>query len=299
MIEINRQQVDSNIVRPILKIPKGEEDQVRQQYLIERGLANQLKTASKEARRGLYSKVYDELFNRVTWHPQLINKVTSREKDAKVSDRMVLLSRFLKKYQNFLEVGPGDCATSLKVSSIADQVYAADVSREIVENIVFPVNMHFVLIDGLNFNLEKRSIDVAYSYQLMEHLHPEDAAEQLKNIYHLLTNDGIYICNTPNRLSGPHDISKYFEETSNGLHLKEYTLTELYWIFKEVGFDQIYFVKKIKGLIFMLRLNKFTIHFVKFVEWLLLLLPYRTRRRMAQSSLIFGDMTIMGRRRTD
>jgi ubiquinone/menaquinone biosynthesis C-methylase UbiE len=191
MIDINWQQMDSNIVRPILKIPRGEEDQVGQQYLIERDLANQLKTANKEARIGLYSKVYDELFNRVTWHPQLINKVTSREKDAKVRDRMVLLSRFLKKYQNFLEVGPGDCATSLKVSSMVNQVYAADVSKEIVGNVVFPKNMHFVLIDGLNFNLEKRSIDVAYSYQLMEHLHPEDAAEQLKNIYHLLTNDGI------------------------------------------------------------------------------------------------------------
>ncbi len=115
MIEINRQQMGSNTVRSILKIPRGEEDQVRQQYLIEKDLANQLKTANKAARIGLYSKVYDELFNKVTWHPQLIDKVSSRETDLKVRDRMVLLSMFLKKGQNSLK---SDQATALPVSRL-------------------------------------------------------------------------------------------------------------------------------------------------------------------------------------
>jgi predicted SAM-dependent methyltransferase len=50
----------------------------------------------------------------------------------------------------------------------------------------------------------------------MEHLHPDDAFEQLKQIYTALTPGGLYICTTPNRLTGPHDVSKYFDETAAG-----------------------------------------------------------------------------------
>ena len=38
---------------------------------------------------------------------------------------------------------------------------------------------------------------------------------QLKNIYSALFPDGVYICLTPNRLSGRHDISRYFDEVAN------------------------------------------------------------------------------------
>jgi hypothetical protein len=64
---------------------------------------------------------------------------------------------------------------------------------------------------------------VAYSYQLMEHLHPGDALEQLVNIYQALKRDSVYCCVTPNRISGPHDISVYFDTVAQGLHLKEYS----------------------------------------------------------------------------
>jgi len=50
---------------------------------------------------------------------------------------------------------------------------------------------------------------------------------------------GIYICVTPNRLSGPHDISKYFDVTATRFHLKEYTNTELSDLFKEAGFLKV------------------------------------------------------------
>ena len=75
----------------------------------------------------------------------------------------------------------------------------------------------------------------------MEHLHPDDAVDQLKNIYNALVNGGKYICITPNRLTGPHDISKYFDNVATGFHLKEYTVTELSGLFREVGFSDCSF----------------------------------------------------------
>jgi hypothetical protein len=73
----------------------------------------------------------------------------------------------------------------------------------------------------------------------MEHLHPDDASEQLQNVWKALTPGGIYICVTPNRLNGPHDISKHFDAVATGFHLKEYTTSELSDLFKTVGFSRV------------------------------------------------------------
>ena len=71
--------------------------------------------------------------------------------------------------------------------------------------------------------------------------------KQLKNIYQALAPGGSYLCFTPNRLSGPHDISKYFDEVATGFHLREYTNTELVAIFKKTGFSEIMVYMGFKG----------------------------------------------------
>ena len=78
----------------------------------------------------------------------------------------------------------------------------------------------------------------------MEHLHPDDAFEQLQNVYNALANGGAYICITPNKLTGPHDISKYFDTEATGFHLKEYTITELRSLFKKIGFSKVKLLAK-------------------------------------------------------
>jgi SAM-dependent methyltransferase len=73
----------------------------------------------------------------------------------------------------------------------------------------------------------------------MEHLHPDDAAEQLRNIASAIAPGGVYICVTPNRLSGPHDISALFDDTPRGFHLREYTTGELRSLFLSSGFRRV------------------------------------------------------------
>lgn len=70
----------------------------------------------------------------------------------------------------------------------------------------------------------------------MEHLHPDDAADQLREIYTALAPGGTYLCFTPNSISGPHDVSRGFDPVATGLHLHEYTVAELDRMFKHVGF---------------------------------------------------------------
>jgi SAM-dependent methyltransferase len=125
------------------------------------------------------------------------------------------------------------------VAQQVKKVYAVDVSQEITKNVDVPPNFELIISNGCDVPVPDSSISVAYSNQLMEHLHPEDAYEQLKGLYDCLKPGGLYICITPNRLSGPHDVSKYFDPVATGFHLKEYTNQELYSLFSSVGFSKI------------------------------------------------------------
>ncbi len=126
-----------------------------------------------------------------------------------------------------MEIGPGDCNFALTVAPLVKSVIMIDVSNEITANIQFPPNVTLVISNGSSIEVPPGSIDVAYSNQLIEHLHPDDTIDHLKSVYNSLAVGGCYVFCTPNRLSGPHDVSRYFDDVATGLHLREYSFTEL------------------------------------------------------------------------
>lgn len=211
--------------------------QIREHYEIEKRIAKNLLESTADERKTLYTSAYDELLQKVTHHPCL-TKMNSAENARRVGYELSNLKPFLKRDCVFLEVGPGDCAVSCAVAEMVQKVYAIDVSKEITKNLRPPANFELILSDGSSINVAAESVDVAYSNQLMEHLHPEDSLRQLQNIFKALKPGGTYFCSTPNRLSGPHDVSRDFDSTATGLHLKEYTVGELDKLFRETGFSK-------------------------------------------------------------
>ncbi len=127
-----------------------------------------------------------------------------------------LLRRYLRPETVVLEIGPGDCALSFALAEQVRQVYGLDVSETITQSLSLPSNFKLILSDGTSVPLPPESVDVAYSNQLMEHLHPDDALEQLEGIWRALRPGGVYLCITPNGLSGPHDISAHFDSSQPG-----------------------------------------------------------------------------------
>ena len=225
-----------------IKIPITENrtlKQLREHYEIEKKLANRLRNATQAERKYLYNSLYDELFRRVPHHPQLTRKVSSKISDKKLAQRMRFLNGFLSPDAIFLEIGAGDCRLAFEIAKRVKKIYAIDTSKEIVVNESCPKNFELIIFDGVSIPVPESSISIAYSDQLMEHLHAEDAFEQLGNVYKALKKTGIYISITPNRLSGPHDISKYFDPVATGFHLKEYTNIELMKLFRKVGFSKV------------------------------------------------------------
>jgi SAM-dependent methyltransferase len=214
-------------------------EQRQHHYAVEKELANRLRNASKEERRTLYTSLYNELFHRVPDHPALIQKTSPEITKAYTRKQFIFVKRFLHKRITFLEVGAGDCALAQEVCKWVKQVYAIEVSEEITKDLSPPANFKLIISDGSTIPLPKESVDLAYSFQVMEHLHPEDALDQLENIVNVLVKGGKYLCITPNRSNGPHDISKYFDDEATGFHLKEYTVAELSSLFIQAGFSKV------------------------------------------------------------
>lgn len=215
-------------------------EQIREHYEVECELADRLRKSTRQERLTLYTQVYDELIARVPHHPRLLARDSAKERERGVRNQLELVRPFLSSDAVFMDVGSGDCMLSMAVAAVAKQVYAVDVSVAASANTSAATNLEHVLTDGINIPLEPNSVDVAFSYSLMEHLHPDDASDQLRSIYQTIKPSGVYICVTPNRLNGPHDVSKYFDDVPKGFHLKEYSVGDLRKLFAQAGFSKTY-----------------------------------------------------------
>lgn len=260
----------------------------KKHYEIEKDLANLLKAASsREERLQLYPKVYDLMYSSVPNHPQtIINKSKSRI-DKKVKDQMGFLRRFLTKDDVFLEIGCGQGHLSLEAAKYVQKVCALDVSKEITNEMTIPENFKLVVSNGLEIPFENETFSIIYSNQVMEHFHPEDAEFQLKQIYDKLIEGGKYICSTPNRLNGPHDVSKYYDDIATCFHLKEYTKKEILKLFKTVGFVNIKFYIGAYGIFINLPSN-LLISFENLLEKI----PAKLRKKLTGNYLLRPILTI-------
>ncbi len=270
-----------------MELSVKESYQLEEHYKIEKKLAAQLRDATTEERTKLYGELYDELFRRVPQHPMMIEKSSSDERQKEINEEFNYLKKYLNKDTSFIEIGAGDCGVSFMVADYVKSVTAIDVSEIITDSQQTPDNFKLVLTDGTSIPVEAGCTDVVYSNQLMEHLHPDDAKKQLQNIYNALTKGGIYYCQTPNRLNGPHDVSEGFDTEATCFHLKEYTTTELDTLFKEIGFSRRQVIIGARGL--YLTIPTFP---VKILEAVLNILPYKIHKPIAKLKLFQSVLDI-------
>jgi SAM-dependent methyltransferase len=253
---------------------------LKRHYDVERALGDRLRTLPAAERRAMYGRIYNELFARVPDHPQLTRKVAPERQRQKTTAEFRLLRKFITPDSTFLEIGAGDGAVSLRVAEDVKSVTALDVSDIILKDIAAPANVRLLVFDGCEIPLAPDSVDVAYSNQVIEHLHPEDAALQMSSLLRILKPGGSYVCVTPNRLNGPHDISMFFDTVATGLHMKEYTYREMDRFFRSLGFDRTGACLGIKG-----RFAVLPIWCAGIVETALSILPTRLRMSVGRTSL--------------
>ncbi len=258
-------------------------------YRVERELAARLRSSRLGERSSLYSELYSELFARLPDHPQHKIDPTKRRGDAE--KQIAFLRSYLSVNSTFVEIGCGDAAVTQGIAPYVHAAFGVDVTSALIDAAAFPKNCRFIQTNGTDIGVEAGSADVVYSNQLMEHLHPEDAKKQLLEIWRILKPDGVYICSTPNKITGPHDISCYFDFEPFGFHLREYNHNSLAAMFRETGFRSVTAQISIKGMKLSVPVAP-----VGFAERVLLRLPRKLQRRLLSIGAIrnIAGVTMIG-----
>jgi SAM-dependent methyltransferase len=220
-------------------------DRLRAHYVLERQLAKRLLESSASERARVYTEVYSELFQSLPDHPQ--HTVETGNAAEEIADDLNFLRLSAQPNANFLEIGCGDARLSFAAAGLVHYVYGLDVTDELISFDRAPANFRFLKTKSTNIDLPDNSIDLVYSNQLMEHLHPDDAESQLWEVMRVLRPGASYWCRTPNRVTGPHDVSCYFDYTATGFHLREYDYTSIRALFKRAGFRKVRFVARLRG----------------------------------------------------
>ncbi|HKG37094.1 MAG TPA: class I SAM-dependent methyltransferase [Solirubrobacterales bacterium] len=220
----------------------------REHFEIERELAARLRNApSKQERRRLYGQVYRERSERIESHPLVRQAADPPARAEAVRPQAALLRRFVDGETRFCEVGAGDGAVALELAPLVRGSLALDVTDALALPDDEGLGFRFRVFDGVDIGLPEASVDVAYSHDVVEHLHPEDFADHARSIRRCLRPGGVYVCVTPNRLSGPHDVSAHFSDVPQGFHLREYTVTELAAALSAAGFRRVRAVLSARG----------------------------------------------------
>ncbi len=213
-------------------------------YELERRLADRLRAASRDERSRLYTEVYSELFNSLPDHPQ---KTAVDSRADRIAKQVRLLKPRIRRGDVYLEIGCGDALLPFALSGFAREVLGLDVTDALVDFAVAPANFRFLKTDGVEIPLAENSVDLAHSDQLMEHLHVEDAEAQLREIHRVLRPGGHYVCKTPSSVTGPHDISVFFDEVASGMHMREYDYGSLRALMLQAGFRSVQFPLVVAG----------------------------------------------------
>jgi SAM-dependent methyltransferase len=226
-------------------------EQLQNHYLVEKAIAEKLKQADREGRKLIYSTMYDELFSKVPDHPRLTRRSSEEQTALANKIKFELVRKFITKSTLFAEFAPGDCKFAIEVAKQVKHVYGIDISNQLSPNDVLPDNFTMIVYDGYNVkDIEENSLDIIFSDQLIEHIHPEDTKHHFKLAYNLLKKGGKYIFRTPQYHSGPHDISAYFADEPEGFHLKEWTYIEIKQLLRELNYSRLssfWYAKGIKA----------------------------------------------------
>lgn len=223
-------------------------ERLRAHYDVESALADRLRNASRAERPAIYARMYEELFAKVPDHPRLVRRENPPLARRKLDRQLRLIRPWIEPRTAFLEFGAGDCGLSFAVSEHARRVVAVDIADQRDPAAASPQNFELVVYDGYRLDLPDRSIDVAFSNDLIEHLHPDDVEIHFQTVHRLLRAGGCYLFTTPHSFNGPHDVSRFFSEEPRGFHLKEWTFTELDRLLRRCGYSAAAFYRFAKGV---------------------------------------------------
>jgi SAM-dependent methyltransferase len=211
----------------------------RRHFEVERELADRLRKSTREERPRLVPELYGELYRRVPDHPRIQRMQDAAAAERSLANQWRLLEPYLTESVRMVEFGAGDGGLSRRVAERlpAAQVTALEVCEQAERT--GPPNLRWVAHDGFEVPLASGAFDLAFSYQVLEHIHPDDVAEHFRQAARVLRPGGVYVLSVPHEASGPHDVSRYFGDALQTFHLKEWSYSEVERMMRAAGFGKI------------------------------------------------------------
>ena len=227
-------------------------ERLRRHYEVEKALADRLRrTTSREERAKMYESMYDTLFAAVPDHPRLTRAHDRAYIERVNRARLAIVGPYLRHDTRALDIGAGDCTFSFALAKRVKQVTAVEIAAGSTVTKDAPQNFQLLLYDGFNLPLAPGSIDLAFSDQVIEHLHVDDAEWHFKMIATALAPGGYYVFRTPHHFTGPHDVSAHFTKGDpEGFHMKEWTYGEMRALLRRCGYGKMTAVWCGKGIAF-------------------------------------------------
>lgn len=209
----------------------------RRHYELEKRLAERIRCAPASDRARIAGEAMDTIFREIPWHPLLT--LPGDEYHKRLARKIAEFSRWVPYGKDILDIGCGKGEMTAAFAARSNSCTGIDVSAEILKDAPKDANVTYLVMDAVKLDLPDSSFDVALSSQLIEHLHPQDVPNHFREVSRVLRPGGRYVFNTPNRISGPWDVSRYFDDVATGFHLKEWTYSELVAVLREAGFGRI------------------------------------------------------------
>lgn len=148
-------------------------------------------------------------------------------------------------HKTVVDYGCGYGESTVAISETANHVYGVDIAADVIEmakRCTTPKHVNFLTVEEMDEIIPNGSVDVFYSSNVFEHMHPTDLLVHLEIAWRKLRSGGHYMTFTPHAFSGPHDISGKFLPSGfppQGLHLIEYTYKSLTTAFKLCNFRTV------------------------------------------------------------
>ena len=218
------------------------DEQLKQQYLVESKYARQIQQSAKGSRERekLLTDGYDEL-TRLTAHTHPENTQYNH-----TNTITSFIKRRLAPGSKIFDLGCGNGDLLRKLVELDYEIEGIDVSNTLIQNakkrLTATGRADAVRQADILSYTTGTTFDCVVMDNVIEHFHPDCVSDVLCKCYSLLNKEGYIIIQTPHRFSGPHDISKYFlpvGSKSTGLHLQEFSFTDLYNCLQQAGFASL------------------------------------------------------------
>ena len=270
---------------------------IASQFQLERILRKRILLSSQEDRAAIVEQAYKELFERFTDHSVFLATQEEAKRKGRLGSGLII--PLSKRGSNVLEVGC-DRGDVLMALAERDRICTG---IEISEHMLklcnkLDIKVFYGSADSLDF--PSGSFDVVFSQEVLEHLHPEDVPMHIAEAFRVLRSNGILAVETPNRRTGPQDISRGSTRVAEGLHLKEWTVRELIQMFQKAGFV------KVRGLLapqFIARRSEAVHWFTRvpaivkyFQDLILVLIPTLSMRTIVGKFLGLDDIFLFAKK---